>query len=171
MNKKKYIIVTISIIALILIALLLFRLFGSRDSKSSSINEREKLYGVYITDGVVEKSAFSIDNKKCTTGHICIQKMVFHYYGDKGTIRYTIHNESDTEKSGYVLIKIEDTSFLLRYQNLSEDEEQDGIYGYEGFSFDFSSIDYEVYDATAEDLEAIYHNDSCIEQEDHSYVC
>ena len=171
MNKKKYIIIVICILLLILIALVLFRLFSQKNSQSSNVNDRERLHGVYITDDVAGRSSFNVYSQRCTESNICIDSMVITYDGEKGTIQYTVSNQGTDEKSGYLLVTIEDHSFLFEYHNLDSYETQDGIFGYDGFSFDFSNLSYLVRDGRTEDLEAIYNNDSCTEQGDHTYMC
>ncbi len=147
MKKNKILIIIIALLILALICLIIFFI----KPKSSSLgnlydvnNEKTELPNttIYKNDKLLEKHCLN---------SICIDDVIFYYNDDMGRIEYTITNNSNKVKSGYLKMVFNDLEITIVYKDLEPKKTINSKYQYSGIEIKDKS-DYKLRKLTKEEL-------------------
>ena len=148
-KRKRIILITACVIAFIIIILFIFRLLTQKANGGKvEVEDQKRLSGMQLISESLGDLTYSIGSQACTSDNkICVRDVTFHYFEDekKGYITYAIDNNGPNTVSGMVRVKLGTYKLVFKYENLTSRSSGgsgtiNGIYGYDNFDFDFSSL-------------------------------
>ena len=115
MKKRKIIIIVIIILILVLIGLIIKLCFKPKRGITGN--------NYIIPKEVIElPNTVTYENEELSSKHciddICIDNAIFYYNDEEGRVEYTITNNSDEIKSGYLKMIFKDQELIIIYKDL-----------------------------------------------------
>ena len=171
-NEKQNRIIIVGVIVIVFVVLILF-LFYYFHSKgmlgNSGVDKTVQLKGLSKLDGVAERQTHIIGDRRCTSDtKICIHDITITYEKTgtedghdvyKGLITYTIENDSASTYSKPIRVYLGDYKLAFYHDPIAAYGHGTGMFGFENFVFDFSTLDNYSIDYGGEgDSQALYDN-------------
>lgn len=151
LKKHGILIIIIAIVILLVIGLILY--LNGKPIKNDLLNSYD------YDDKVVElPNTSTYKNDKLSSKHclndICIDNATFYYNDNEGRVEYTITNNSNSIKSGYLKMIFKDQNLKIIYKNLEPKKTIKSRSSYMGIDIKDKS-DYKLEELTKEEISKI----------------
>lgn len=147
MDKKKILIIIITIIILALIGIIIF----SITPKSSELGNAYTFSNEKVKEETYKNDKLS--SKHCLNS-ICIEDATFYYNDNMGRVEYIITNTSNKTVSGYLKMVFKNQTLKVVYQDLAPKKTIRSQSQYSGIEIDDKS-DYKLEKLTKEEISKI----------------